>query len=88
MQDYFPATAGSDYRDYRYTTDNRLQSAGNNTYTHDKSGFRMIWNSGGKYTLYEYAPDYRLLKMEVEGENHVFEFSHNNNGSARGKVLQ
>jgi len=87
MQDYFPATAGSDYRDYRYTTDNRLQSAGNNTYTHGKNGFRMIWSSGGKYTLYEYAPDYRLLKMEMEGENHVFEFSHNNNGQREAKFF-
>ena len=86
-QDSLPATAGSYHRDYRYTVENRLQSAGDNTYTHDKSGFRSIWSSDGRYTLYEYAPDYRLLKMEVEGEDHVFEFSHDDNGQRETKFF-
>ncbi|WP_231856585.1 hypothetical protein [Pseudodesulfovibrio piezophilus] len=57
QRDYFPATVGSSHRDYRYTLDNRLMSAGNNGYTHDKNGSRSIWSNGSAYHLYEYAPD-------------------------------
>ncbi|WP_272699839.1 hypothetical protein [Desulfovibrio sp. Fe33] len=62
IRDYLPVTAGPGYRDYQYTMDNRLLSAGNNTYAHDDNGFRSIWSNSGTYCLYEYAPDYRLLK--------------------------
>jgi len=63
-RDYFPHL-DSHYRNFAYSLmDNRLQRAGNNGYTHDMNGFRSIWNHGGEYTLYEYGPDYRLLKVE------------------------
>jgi len=86
-QDYFPQSVGRQVRNYRYTTDNRLQSAGNNGYTHDKNGFRMLWKNKGQYTRYEYSPDYRLLKANEEGAGRVFEFSHDNNGQRAAKLL-
>ena len=87
QRDYFPATVGSGHRDYRYTLDNRLMSAGNNGFTHDENGFRSIWSNGGTYHLYEYAPDYRLLKMEVENKNRVYTFRHDEHGRRATKYL-
>ncbi|WP_272699843.1 RHS repeat domain-containing protein [Desulfovibrio sp. Fe33] len=84
-RDYFPATVGPHYRDYRYTLDNRLLRAGNNTYTHDDNGFRSIWAKGATYLLYEYAPDYRLLRMEIEDQNRVYTFDHDENGQRIAK---
>ena len=75
-RDYFPHL-DTQYRDFTYSLmDNRLQRAGNNGYTHDKNGFRSIWNHGVQYTLYEYGPDYRLLKAEKRKTGEVFEFTH------------
>jgi RHS repeat-associated protein len=85
QQDYFPRTHGSQMRNYSYRMDNRLQQAGNNGYTHDKQGFRSIWSSEGKYTLYEYAPDYRLLEVKKPDDNIVFEFTHDDNGQREMK---
>lgn len=87
QRDYFPATVGSSYRDYRYNLDNRLMSAGNNGFTHDENGFRSIWSNGGTYHLYEYALDYRLLKMEVENQNRVFTFRHDEQGRRAAKYF-
>ncbi|TDT92002.1 RHS repeat domain-containing protein [Pseudodesulfovibrio indicus] len=87
QRDYFPATVGSSYRDYRYNLDNRLMSAGNNGFTHDENGFRSIWSNGGTYHLYEYAPDYRLLKMEVENQNRVYAFRHDEQGRRAAKYF-
>lgn len=87
QRDYFPATVGLSYRDFRYNLDNRLMSAGNNGFTHDENGFRSIWSNGGTYSLYEYAPDYRLLKMEVENQNRVYTYSHDENGQRSAKYL-
>ena len=84
-QDYFPRSLGNRVRNYRYTADNRLQAAGNNRYTHDKQGFRSIWNSGGRYTTYAYAPDCRLLKATQEDTGTVFVFSHDDNGQREEK---
>ncbi len=79
-RDYFPHL-DSNYRNFGYSVmDNRLQQAGNNGYTHDGNGFRSIWNSGGKYTLYEYGPDYRLLKTEKRETGEVFKFAHDEEG--------
>ena len=79
-RDYFPHL-DTQYRDFTYSLmDNRLQRAGNNGYTHDKNGFRSIWNHGGQYTLYEYGPDYRLLKAEKRETGEVFEFTHDDQG--------
>lgn len=85
QQDYFPMTHGSWTRNYRYTMDNRLQQAGDNGYTHDKQGFRSIWNHKGKYTLYKYAPDYRLLEVEKPDDKAVFEFTHDEEGQREAK---
>lgn len=87
IQDQFPLTCGSRIRQYEYRMDNRLMRAGDNRYTHDKDGFRSIWNNRGTYTTYEYSPDYRLLRAEVEGEDRVFEFSHDDNGQRAVKRL-
>ena len=85
VSDYFPHL-DTHYRNYAYSgMDNRLQQAGNNGYTHDENGFRSIWNSGGKYTLYEYAPDYRLLKAEKRETGDLFEFSHDEEGRREAK---
>ncbi|MEF2229458.1 MAG: RHS repeat-associated core domain-containing protein [Pseudodesulfovibrio sp.] len=79
-RDYFPHL-DTRYRAFTYSVmDNRLQRAGNNGYTHDKNGFRSIWNHGGQYTLYEYGPDYRLLKAEKRETGEVFEFTHDDQG--------
>jgi RHS repeat-associated protein len=85
QQDYFPRTHGKAVRNYSYRMDNRLQQAGNNGYTHDAAGFRSIWNHEGKYTTYQYAPDYRLLRAEQEDAGIVFEFSHDENGQREVK---
>jgi RHS repeat-associated protein len=87
QRDYFPPTVGSSYRDYRYNLDNRLMSAGNNGFTHDANGFRSIWSNGGTYHLYEYAPDYRLLKMEVENQGRVYSYRHDEDGRRAAKYL-
>ena len=85
VSDYFPHL-DTHYRNYAYSgMDNRLQQAGNNGYTHDENGFRSIWNFGGKYTLYEYAPDYRLVKAEKRETGEVFEFSHDEEGRREAK---
>ena len=84
-QDSFPATHGSEVRNYGYTVDNRLQQAGNNGYTHDANGFRTIWNHKGKYTTYQYAPDYRLLKAEQENDGTIFTYDHDENGQRKTK---
>lgn len=83
--DWFPRTHGSQIRSFCYTMDDRLQSAGNNGYTHDKQGMRIIWNSGGKYTRYEYAPDHRLLRAIREWDDTVFEFTHDEHGQRAAK---
>ena len=80
VRDYLPATAGANYRDYQYTLDNRLMRAGGGQYSHDERGFRSIWSDKGVYTLYEYSPDYRLLKVEEEDCDKVFTFAHDEDG--------
>jgi RHS repeat-associated protein len=83
--DYFPHL-DTHYRNYAYSVmDNRLQQAGNNGYTHNENGFRSIWNSGGRYTLYEYAPDYRLVKAEKRETGELFEFTHDEEGRREAK---
>ena len=85
VSDYFPHL-DTHYRNFAYSVmDNRLQQAGNNGYTHDENGFRSIWNSGGKYTLYEYAPDYRLLKAEKRETGETFQFIHDEEGRRSAK---
>jgi hypothetical protein len=41
---------------------------------------RILWNNGGNYTCYEYAPDHRLLRATREWDNTVFEFAHDEQG--------
>jgi len=87
VQDYFPRRDEHASLNYNYSLKNRLMSAGNNTYTHDKNGFRNIWNSKGRYTLYKHTPDYRLLGMEIEDANRKFTYSHGENGQREAKFL-
>ncbi|WP_319470544.1 RHS repeat-associated core domain-containing protein [uncultured Pseudodesulfovibrio sp.] len=60
--------------------DNRLSRAGKNSYMHDDNGFRSMWNHKGKYTLYEYSQDYRLLKADQKDEGRTFTFRHDDEG--------
>ncbi|TDT86996.1 RHS repeat domain-containing protein [Pseudodesulfovibrio indicus] len=87
VRDYLPATAGANYREYQYTQDNRLMRAGSGQYSHDERGFRSIWSARGVYTLYEYAPDYRLLKAEEEDRDKAFTFRHDEDGQRTAKYL-
>ncbi|MGE4194192.1 MAG: RHS repeat domain-containing protein [Pseudodesulfovibrio sp.] len=87
VRDYLPATAGANYREYQYTQGNRLMRAGSGQYSHDERGFRSIWSDKGVYTLYEYAPDYRLLKAEEEDRDKVFTFRHDEDGQRVAKYL-
>ena len=92
-QDQFPMTSGAWIRQYEYQMDNRLRRAGDNSYTHDKSGFRYIWNNRGKYTTYKYAKDYRLLEVHDESEEIRFTFDHDEHGQrmmkyANGAVVE
>ncbi|WP_233490995.1 RHS repeat-associated core domain-containing protein [Pseudodesulfovibrio indicus] len=87
MRDYLPATAGANYREYQYTQDNRQMRAGSGQYSHDERGFRSIWSARGVYTLYEYAPDYRLLKAEEEDRDKAFTFRHDEDGQRVAKYL-
>jgi RHS repeat-associated protein len=87
VRDYLPATAGANYRDYQYTPDDRLMRAGGGQYSHDEPGFRSIWSDKGVYTLYEYAPDYRLLKAEEEDRDKAFTFAHDEDGRRVAKYL-
>ena len=82
-RDYFPHLDTS-YRTFEYRTDDRLYRAGNNSYIHDENGFRSIWNHGGQYTLYEYGPDYRLLKVEWP-EKSELAFTHDDQGRRAAK---
>ena len=85
IQDSFPATHGVSTRTFRYTMNNRLQAAGNNGYTHDRQGMRILWNHGGNYTRYEYASDHRLLRATREWDGTVFEFAHHDTGQRAAK---
>nr|WP_287411482.1 hypothetical protein [Pseudodesulfovibrio sp.] len=87
LRDYLPATCGYNYRDFQYKLDNRLLHAGDSTYVHDDKGFRSMWCRKGTYHHYKYAPDYRLLRMEVEGQDRVYSFRHDENGQRTAKYL-
>jgi len=82
-RDYFPHLDTS-YRTFEYRTDDRLYRAGNNSYIHDENGFRSIWNHGGGYTLYRYAPDNRLLAAEWP-EKSELTFTHDDQGRRAAK---
>ncbi|WP_319471051.1 hypothetical protein [uncultured Pseudodesulfovibrio sp.] len=47
---------------------------------HDDNGFRSMCNHKRKYTLYEYAPDYRLLKADQKDEGRTYTFRHDEQG--------
>ena len=87
LEDHFPFRTDHTYSRYAYSMDNRLQSAGNNGYTHDENGFRLLWNKAGQYTRYAYSSDYRLLRAEEEGAGRVFEFTHDEGGQREAKYL-
>ncbi|WP_319469496.1 RHS repeat-associated core domain-containing protein [uncultured Pseudodesulfovibrio sp.] len=78
--DSFPKSVEGDLRRYEYDMDNRLSRAGKNSYMHDENGFRSMWNHKGKYTLYEYSSDYRLLKADQKDEGRTFTFRHDDEG--------
>jgi len=85
IRDQFPITSGAGFRNYAYGMDNRLMQAGDNRYTHDKSGNRSIWSHGGRYTTYAYAPDNRLLEVHQEADDIRYAFDHDENGQRCAK---
>jgi len=78
--DSFPKSVEGDLRRYEYDIDNRLSRAGKNSYMHDDNGFRSMWNHKGKYTLYRYSSDYRLLKADQKDAGRTFTFRHDDEG--------
>ncbi len=78
--DSFPKSVEGDLRRYEYDIDNRLSRAGKNSYMHDDNGFRSMWNHKGKYTLYRYSSDYRLLKGDQKDAGRTFTFRHDDEG--------
>jgi len=83
--DSFPKSVEGDLRRYEYDMDNRLSRAGKNSYMHDDNGFRSMWNHKGKYTLYEYSSDYRLLKADQKDAGRTFTFRHDDEGRRMAK---
>ncbi len=58
----------------------RFAASVRNSYMHDDNGFRSMCNHKRKYTLYEYAPDYRLLKADQKDEGRTYTFRHDEQG--------
>jgi len=86
IRDRFPLTAGNTFRNYEYNRmTGRLMRAGDSRFTHDKAGFRSIRNDRGRYTTYQYAPDYRLIAAHQEDEDIRYNFKHDGNGQRRAK---
>jgi YD repeat-containing protein len=74
-QDCFPKTSGSHYREYRYTFENRLQAAGDNTYTHDDNGqHETKFFNGQMVEAYKWL-DFTRLAGFHDGQN-SFEFAY------------
>jgi len=86
IRDRFPLTADNTFRNYEYSRmTGRLMRAGDSRFTHDKAGFRSIRNDRGRYTTYQYAPDYRLLAADQEDEGIRHDFKHDGNGQRMAK---
>ncbi len=70
-------------RGYHYHG-NRFAGEGTSSMHHDEHGFRaMLEHHGGDTERYEYAPDYRLLRVEKNGD--LVEYEHDENGQRTAK---
>ncbi|MGE4470825.1 MAG: RHS repeat domain-containing protein [Desulfovibrio sp.] len=84
-EDYIPLR-GQGGRVFEYGLDNRLLRAGDAHYVHDTSGFRRgRFGPRGK-TYYHYAPDYRLLAVQLPGGKTI-EYHHDADGMRSGKYV-
>ncbi|SKA97990.1 RHS repeat-associated core domain-containing protein [Paucidesulfovibrio gracilis DSM 16080] len=84
-EDYVPLRGQRD-RVFRYGADNRLLQAGEAQYAHDSRGFRSRRVTLHGETRYHYAPDYRLLAVELS-DGRVVEYSHDRQGLRTGKYV-
>ncbi len=70
-------------RGYHYHGD-RFAGEGTSSMHHDEHGFRaMLEHHGGETERYEYAPDYRLLRVEKGGD--LVEYEHDSSGQRTAK---
>ncbi|MGE4294003.1 MAG: RHS repeat domain-containing protein [Desulfovibrio sp.] len=84
-EDYVPLRGQMD-RVFRYGPDNRLLQAGDARYDHDKRGFRSRKITPQGETRYHYAPDYRLLAVELP-DGRVVEYGHDDQGLRNAKYV-
>ncbi|MGE4290898.1 MAG: RHS repeat-associated core domain-containing protein [Desulfovibrio sp.] len=73
-------------RVFRYGSDNRLLQAGDARYEHDNRGFRSRKVTLQGETRYHYAPDYRLLAVELF-DGRVVEYTHDDQGLRNAKYV-
>ncbi|MGE4291218.1 MAG: RHS repeat-associated core domain-containing protein [Desulfovibrio sp.] len=73
-------------RVFRYGPDNRLLQAGDARYDHDQQGFRSRKVTPQGETRYHYAPDYRLLAVELP-DGRVVEYAHDDQGLRNAKYV-
>ncbi|MGE4293990.1 MAG: RHS repeat-associated core domain-containing protein [Desulfovibrio sp.] len=71
---------------FRYGPDNRLLQAGDARYEHDSKGFRSRKVTPQGETRYHYAPDYRLLAVELP-DGRVVEYGHDDQGLRNAKYV-
>ncbi|MGE4291995.1 MAG: RHS repeat domain-containing protein [Desulfovibrio sp.] len=84
-EDYVPLRGQMD-RVFRYGPDNRLLQAGDARYEHDSKGFRSRKVTPQGETRYHYAPDYRLLAVELP-DGRVVEYAHDEQGLRNAKYV-
>ncbi|MGE4292534.1 MAG: RHS repeat-associated core domain-containing protein [Desulfovibrio sp.] len=84
-EDYVPLRGQMD-RVFRYGPDNRLLQAGEARYEHDERGFRSRKVTPQGETRYHYAPDYRLLAVELP-DGRVVEYGHDDQGLRNAKYV-
>jgi RHS repeat-associated protein len=84
-EDYLPLR-GSGGRVFRYGPDNRLLQAGDARYEHDARGFRSRRVGEQGETRYHYAPDYRLLAVELP-DGRTVEYGHDDQGLRNAKYV-
>jgi RHS repeat-associated protein len=84
-EDYLPLR-GSGGRVFRYGPDNRLLQAGDVRYEHDARGFRSRRVGEQGETRYHYAPDYRLLAVELP-DGRTVEYGHDDQGLRNAKYV-
>lgn len=73
-------------REFVYSEDDRLLSAGDTTYEHNVNGFRTAKTDKGGTTHYDYSPDYRLLGATLPSGDTIT-YAHGQAGNRRIKYI-